>query len=694
MNPVYGYTNDVDLEDEPGGPLPSGPSVAAAVPSEVESPSPEPVSVRLKRGWFSPRPTVQGDQSCPRLERVLSALRRVKNIDGIDDIAATAPLVLTGLQRPLVEMSVLVPSSIPVAYAARNAVISARNSYTQEYPDSVRRVLEQQQQVIEALSRDSTQRGDIATQELQVLTDKHQATRQRFEERQRHREKGIFALAKHNFLSKWRHTSGVGTLSKEFIQQTDRVIAKLRDERGESESTESTYQADQCVQREHERKQTKRTRLPRLFTGIGMPGMFTGMVSAQSGCAAELVEFGTSDVAVQAAAASTSAALQTATCGIMIGAQFAQGMSGALNARIHAADHRRIREDLAAVQDISAHLPAHVREVYEQDAKYRLAASARNQALDGMLTAGQTLMLGANVAALTCPPVAAPLVVPGAILTVASSLGNAISDWQCETHLGEDASEPVKQRIRLDNLGPRLREQPLREVVQDVSTQFAGNQEQLVRTQLWNDILEVLKKEASGGKRLSDMERYQRVLDRNHRLLKSGKLLPSGVKRLNELREKHYPPTWFKGSADELQKRLSQEMLKHPASDTILDQPDFQKMVLKATASDLAGRSSARPLFRDGTGQLRRTLAADKSFFKHLEENESDGDVYRRRRNVYLARELRKADRFARADSRSALSDLARVTMKRPEQAAALAEDRAKPQIANFLANASGRSES
>ncbi len=683
-----------DAEHNTGRARPGEPMDAAAARSDPEPPPPAPVSVRLKPGWFSSRPTVHGDQSWPRARALLHPLRRLKNLDGFDELASIVPVGLVGVERPIAEMSTLGVLFPPVAYAAAGAVGSARQGYARDYPDSVRRLLDQQRRVIDALSRDSAQDGDTADDGLAALRKVHDEARSRFEEREQHREKGFFALVKHNIASKWRHRASVGALSKDFIHETDRVIAKRRSAPGESETIEATYQAEVCNQREHERKQTKRTRLSAFFTGLGMPGMAAGMLSSMSASAAEAVELGAGNAAVQAAAQSAGQALETATCSVMIGPQLAQGVSGALNARIHAADHRHIRADLAAVRGIAPHLPAHVREVYEEDAAYRLAASRRNQVCDSMLTAGQALMVGANAAALSCPPAALPLAVPGAVLTVASTVANAVNDWQQAKHLGDNASEPVKERIRLGNLGDRLRQEPLGDVVRDVSTQFAAHQEQLVRTQLWNDIAKVLKAETSGGKPLSPAERYQRVLDRNHQLWKSGKLLPSGVKRLNELREKHYPETWFKGSMDDLQKRLSEEMRQHPASRTIADEPRFQKQVFQAAAADLARQPGARALFRDDAGRLLPRLT-DKRFFTHLAAHEGDHALYRQRRNERLAGELRRADRFGRADSGDALSVLARVTMRRPEKASALeAEGRPARQMANFLASASGRSES
>ncbi|KAI1695362.1 hypothetical protein Ddc_21285 [Ditylenchus destructor] len=347
----------------------------------------------------------------------------------------------------------------------------------------------------------------------------------------------------------------------------------------------------------------------------------------------------------------------------------AQGMAGVCNFRLHRAEHRQLKADLNAARGMSAHLPPAAFGLYEDDASFRLADSARDQVFDAMLTAGQGLMLGASVSSFACPPVAAALAAPGALLTIGASIGAGVNEKHRADFLGDQAPEAAKSRMRSGNLGPRLRDHALGAVLRDVAGSFQGHQEQLARTRLWNDLLEVLKEEDALDECSSRpaAERHRRLVERTERRKGAAHLLPVGVERLRVLRDAHYPLPRLEASTAVLHERLAQELRAHPASDAITAQPSFQRDVLFATAQDLARRNrpDTRALFFDARGQRKPTLTADAQFFDFLDGNEAARTVYLQHHNEALARALTPTDRFGRADSRDALTDLAHVMRER-----------------------------
>lgn len=663
-----------------------------------EAPPSEPVAVRLGRRPFCSRPKVVDDFSGSSLLSALRVVARLRNLDGPDDLAGAIPAGFSEANQPYIEIGLLAALFPLVAIAAHGAVRSAKAGYQEVYPQSVRQVLDQQRRLIDALrhanERDAASAasdprhslGDVfhrLGQELDLrrLERLHATGVRRFEDRQRHREKGPLSLARHNLLSKIRGVPGSAVLSEQFNQAAAELLAARfahrraatasetagtdADIAGGTDAAEVDYQHHLSRKLDGGLRQAKRARTAALFTGIGMPGMAGGMATSTGASAAKAA----GQVLGGAAPRITEQALESATGGLMIGAQLAQGMAGVCNFRLHRAEHRQLKADLNAARGLSAHLPPAAFGLYEDDASFRLADSARDQVFDAMLTAGQGLMLGASVSNFACPPVAAALAAPGALLTIGASIGAGVNEKHRADFLGDQAPEAAKSRMRSGNLGPRLRDHALGAVLRDVAGSFQGHQEQLARTRLWNDLLEVLKEEDALDECSSRpaAERHRRLVERTERRKGAAHLLPVGVERLRVLRDAHYPLPRLEASTAVLHERLAQELRAHPASDAITAQPSFQRDVLFATAQDLARRNrpDTRALFFDARGQRKPTLTADAQFFDFLDGNEAARTVYLQHHNEALARALTPTDRFGRADSRDALTDLAHVMRER-----------------------------
>lgn len=670
-----------------------------------EAPPSEPVAVRLGRRPFSSRPKVVDDFSGSSLLSALRVVARLRNLDGPDDLAGAIPAGFSEANQPYIEIGLLAALFPLVAIAAHGAVRSAKAGYQEVYPQSVRQVLDQQRRLIDALrhanERDAASAasdpchslGDVyhrLGQELDLrrLERLHAAGVRRFEDRQRHREKGPLSLARHNLQSKIRGVPGNAVLSEQFNQAAAELLAARFEHRravtasetagtdadiaGGTEAAEVDYQHHLSRKFDGGLRQAKRARTAALFTGIGMPGMTSGMATSTGASAAKAA----GQLLGGAGPRIAEQALASATGGLMIGAQLAQGMAGACNFRLHRAEHRQLKADRDALRGLAPQTPgragalsAGIVRLYQDDAAFRLADSARDQVFDAMLTAGQGLMLGASVSNFACPPVAAALAAPGALLTIGASIGTGVNEKHRADFLGDQAPEAAKSRMRSGNLGPRLREHALGAVLRDVAGSFEGHQQQLARTRLWNDLLEVLKEEDALDERSSRpaAERHRRLVERTERRKGAAHLLPVGVERLRVLRDERYPLPQLGASTAVLHERLAGELRAHPASDVITAQPSFQREVLFATAQDLARRDrpDTRALFFDARGQRKPTLAADAQFFDFLDGNEAARTVYLQHHNEALARALTPTDRFGRADSRDALTDLAHVMRER-----------------------------
>ncbi|ANH67942.1 hypothetical protein [Mitsuaria sp. 7] len=647
----------------------------SGVPSAASLPPEDPASVTLGRCFPSSRPKVIDDFSGSGLLSLLRMMARLRNLDGPDDVAGAFPAGFSQAQQPYIEIGLLALLFPLVAISAKGAVQSAQAGYAKAYPDSVRQTLDQQQWLIEALRHDDGQAdepGGRPDDELARLETLHRLGVLRFEERQQHRARGFLPLLKHNVVSKWHRRPGSARLAEDFNREAADVIAARFECNRRLEAPDASYQHHLARKLGDEQGQAKRGRTAALFTGIGMPGMASGMVVSAGACAATAggaAAQASGHGAGQVAAHAVERALDAATAGIMMGAQAAQGVAGVLNDRLHLAQHRQIRRDRAALQAIAADLPPRTRELHAQDTRFRLSDSTRSQVCDAMLTAGQGLMLGSSVSSLACPPVALPLAVPGALLTIGASICTSVNETHRQRYLGERTVEPVKAQMRLGNLGQRLREAPLDRVLREVAGQFDGHQDQLVRTRLWRDILAVLKDEDldAGGPPRAPHVRYRRLLDRNGGRRRASPLLPAGVERLHQWRRTHYPEDWFEGPVRELHERLSAELLQHPASALIQRLPVFQRDVLFATATDLARRRDpgTQALFRDADGRRLKTLRADERFFAHLDAHPAAKAVYLKHHNETLARYLTPVDRFGRADTRDALTDLAHLLVAR-----------------------------
>ncbi|WP_431102859.1 hypothetical protein [Roseateles noduli] len=593
------------------------------VPSGPPLPPDDPVSVTVGHRVLSSRPQVIDDFSGSGFLPLLRMLARVRNLDGPDDIASGIPTAMSRAQAPYAEMGLLAAFFPLVAAAAVGAVRSARAGYTQDYPDSVRRTLDQQQRLIDALRHgNSVGNGagaGVGESEatLQPLIDLHAQGVERFEARRRHRDKGLLSLLKHNLTSKRHHTPGNGVLSDAFNKRAADIIAERLARHWRLDTEETSYQSHLLQKCEGERQVAKRIRTVRLLTGIGMPGMAAGMVASMGKSAASagaVAAQAAGSVSGQVAAEAAHHALGAATGGIMMGAQLAQGLSGVVSGRLHAAQHRQIRRDRDAVQAIAADLPERVPTLYARDARFLLADSARSQACDALLSAGQGLMLGAGVSTFACPPAALALAVPGIALTLGGSVGAGINEAHRDGYLGEQAPASMKAAMRLGNLGSRLREGTLGQVLREVADQFEGHQDRASLARRRRD-----PKSRDGETGLAPQEQW------------------------------------------------AGELRQHPASAAITALKSFRQEVFFATARDLARRRdpATQALFHDATGRRLKTLTDDERFARHLAADPQARAIQLRRHNEILARHLQAVDRFGRADSREALTDLAHVKRDR-----------------------------
>lgn len=635
-----------------------------ATPSEEAPERDDPVSVRLGRRCFSSRPKVIDDFSGSSVMAALRQVARLRNLDGPDDIAGAIPAAFAEADQPFIEIGVLAALFPLVAVAAHGAVSAAKAGYAQDYPDSVRRVLDQQRRLIDALKHADPQGSDRHDQVLLGRLERLQAEGvRRFEHRQRHRAQGGFSLLRHNLASKVKGVPGNVALSRDFNREAAELIASRFARNRALVPDEAVYQSHLNRKLDEECRLTKRMRTASLFTGVGMPGMAAGMASSAAASSAKAAGNALGTAAAQVA----EHTLEATAGGLLMGAQLAQGLAGVANGRIHRAQHRQLRADREAVRGLAADLSPAVFDLYENDTAFRLADSARDQVFDAMLSAGQGLMLGASASHFACPPAAAALAAPGALLTIGASVGASLNERHRGRYLGAGAAESAKQPLRHGNLGPRLRERPIDAVLHEVADDFAEQQEHVVRTRLWRDVLAVLQGEDPRDERAAPTarERHRRLVDRTEAAKPQGAapLLPTGVERLRTLREERYPLKWFDASPVVLQERLGEELMAHPASASITRLASFRREVLYATARDLAKRDDPeiRALFKDARGRPRRTLAADRRFDECLERHPEARAIHLRHRNEALARALTPVDRFGRADARDAVTDLAHV---------------------------------
>ncbi|WP_431046968.1 hypothetical protein [Roseateles sp. L2-2] len=630
------------------------------------------MTLTVGRGLLSSDPRPVDDFSGSGLLSRLRILKRIRNLDGPDDVAGALPAAFSTSHQPAAELGLLSALFPLVALSAKEAVKSAHAGYARVYPEHVRAHLDQQQRLIESLQRDGDGDGDgDGDEDLARLAELHADCVRSFEDRERERTRGFGSLLKHNLTRKWQGRRGTSALCGVFLKEAGRVV-EARAARGHRlQTAETSYQHHLAHKAADLQRQAKRARWPALFTGIGMSGMAGGMVvsagasAAGAGCAAAQAS---GHAAGLAAAQAAQGALDAATGGVMIGAQAAQMAAGATNLRVHLSDHRRIRRDRTAVQAIAADIPR-AGALHAQDTQWRLADSRRSQACDLALSAGQGLMLASSASGFVCPPVALALAGPGIALTLGASIGAGVNEAHRERYLGEATVEPLKRQMRLDNLGQRLRDEPLDTVLHDVADGFEAHQDRVAQTRLWSDILAVLGKEDVGerSRPAPAQDRYRRLLSLNQNRRTASPLLPAGVERLHALRRAHYPEAWFDGPAATLHERLSADLRQHPASARLLGLQDFQRDVLFATVSALARRRDPvmERLFYDDRGRRLKTLKADAAFLARLRSYPVAKAILLRHENEALARHLTSADRFGRADTREALTDLAHTKVGR-----------------------------
>ncbi len=622
-------------------------------------------SVTLGRCRFSSGPRVIDDFSGANIPSALRILARVKNMDGPDDIASAVPSVLSDASQPFAEIGLLALLFPLVVLAAKEAVTSARAGYTRLYPGQVGTSLEERRRMIEALAQCGASGDELAP--LRSLLDKAVT---HFDAWQRARGTGFLSLLKFNFANKRHRRPGNSDLGKLFMREADAVLNKLLERDARSVSDVLWYRIRRMDRTERETLSAKFARLPALCTGAGMSGMASGMVVS---CGAAASEAGSDaaasagNIAGQAAAASAGQALESTASGVLLVSQVAQGASGALNAYVHHGQRRQLLEDGEAVRATAGQLPGSTALLFEQDIQSRASDSLRSQICDAGLTVGQTIMAGANIATLAtggaAAPVTAGLAVPGAVLTVAASVGAAFNEARQARYLGDGADEPVKAQLRQEDFGERLGATPIDTVIGDVSTDFLRHQQLAVQTRLWRDILKALKVEhkRSAKAPASAEQRQQQVRARNESRSASRTLLREGVRRLHDLREQSYPLSWFRGSALQLQERLHLQLQRHPAAPLIQALPEFRREVLFKTARDLTRSAdpAVQALFRGEDGRLRPRLQDDAAFFELVNTNAEVYAAHLRRHNEALARHLEPANLFGRADSGNALADLA-----------------------------------
>lgn len=626
--------------------------------------------VTLGRCRFSSGPRVIDDFSGANLPSALRILAKVKNLDGPDDIAGAIPATLSDASQPFVEIGLLGLLFPLVALSAKEAVKSARAGYARVYPAQVRKCLDEQSRMIDALSRGGTPGSGVSDADLDALRSLHDQGAARFEERQLKRQQGFLALLKHNFANKRQHKPGNGKLSKAFNRKAEAILAHRGERHAPWPGQELAYRAQRLSKAEGERQLTKRARTPALLTGAGMPGMAAGMAVSSGAAASEAgaaASAAAGHIAGQAAACTAAQAFETTASGILLGAQLAQGASGVLSGRVHHAQRRQLLKDAQAVRALAPQLPGPAARVFEQDVRSRSADSVRSQICDAGLAAGQAIMAGSSIATLATAGAAAPvtmaLAVPGAALTVAASVGAAFNEARQARYAGDGADEPVKARLRQEDFGDRLRATSIDALLDGVSSDYLKHQALAVQTRMWRDILDVLQAEDlhSTEPRVSASQRLERLRARNRARGGSATLLGDGVKQLHGLRERSYPLSWFEGSALQLHERLHLQLQRHPVAALIEALPEFRREVLFKTARDLtrSADQAVQALFRGADGRLRARLQDDAAFFELVNGNAEAYAAYLRRHNEALARHLEPANLFGRADSGDALADLA-----------------------------------
>lgn len=653
------------LADYPPSPPPPPPPAAdriafSALPEED-------VNVALGPGRLSSRPRVIAGTSTSIPARVCRQLAGIKNFDGVDDLAGAVSANLPRAGQPMAELAFLLPMIPVVGLFAKSAVNAAQAAYGEEYPDRVRACLEQQRLLIDALAP-SDGSSDEALSQLERL---HRAGEGRWKTRQARRKAGCFSLLKHNLLEKWHHRPGNGRLSQDFNQAAAELVSARFVQDRRLDTPEIAYRQQQLDKAETGRKLAKRARTAAFFTGIGMPGMVSGMTVSAGASSAALGAMA-SQAAGEVAAQAACEVLRPAAGGILLGSQLAQGTSGLLNFRIHRAERGGLAKDAAAVRAIGPGLPDGVAALFEQDWRVRSADGARRMKCDGALTAGQAMMAGASITSLTTGgaalPVAIGLAVPGAALTIGASIGAAVNDARHAGYRGQGAAEPMKAELRQGDLGPALRDHAFDDILARVSSDYLAHQQQAAQSRLWSDILRTLGTEDLLGRKktLSALERHQQVTRRNGERGATRQLLDDGVRRLEQLRETRYPVQWFQGSAVAIHERLAREMRRHPATAVLESQVEFRQAVLSKVVSDLAGSANpaVRALFRDDRGHLR-TQVQEARVLELVSQDAESYATYLRRYNEGLAKHLVPATLFARADSGEALADLARAKVAR-----------------------------
>lgn len=634
-------------------------------------------SVRIGHHFLSATPKVIDDFSGSTLLSALRVLQKIRNLDGPDDIASALPAAFSKADQPYVEIGLLGLLFPLVAISAVGAVRNALHVYAVEYPDTKQKKLDQQQAMIDALGRDGVTLGGQCVRgetgdELALLATLQRQSVARFQAQQGSRKRGLAHLAWHNMGNRLHRVAGSGDLSVAFNEEVARIMARRMSDARTLASVDTTYQFERLEKRERERHAAKAGRTAALFTGTGMPTMAAGMPVSASAALARALKSTVAEMA-----------LEQATGFVMGAAQGMQLTSGALQLHLQRRGRQQIGREMDAVRELDeAHdgISQQAQQLYLDEARFQQADASRGMVFSAMLTGGQGLMLASSATNFFAPPVAAGLAVPGAVMTVAASVGSSLLGDHRGCHSGADAIPQVRARESIGDLGPRLQGEGLAATTAAVGEGSVGQQKQVEQTRMWNDIVDALAKEnpLSGQAPCSAAQRRDRVADNNRSLRGRSHIGPDCVQALDDLRQQHYPLQFFQRSLSDIHRALTREMKEHPHARAVARLKKFRQQVLFATLKALskAPGSANSPLFHHASGRRVNRISADAEFFAYLAANPPADAVFRQKYNEALARHLIPGDRFARDEHHEALTDLARTRQRRHAMADSAGLDR------------------
>ncbi|QHI97228.1 hypothetical protein GT347_04090 [Xylophilus rhododendri] len=591
-------------------------STATGTPSVAE--------LRIGRRWLT-RQLRLVDEHAPHgllatLERVrlLRFLLRLRYQDGWDDLASLLPLVLAKSRQPYVEIALLTGFLLFVLMSSSAAVRATIQGFWVDYPEAMDTLLRQQQHLIDSLLRAP---DGVA------------------------RDAGIAAL---------RNLREGRKLQQQAPGPDDSPAA-----------VEIRYQArllqrlqDAATRADLKRKSALLSNAMLLMLGgmlVSIAKAMTGAILASAEEAGRTGQVGRLTPVEQR--------LQMAVPIVMATAQLLQAGSGAIGLRTHQLQHRQLRADLAAARQAFGEAPSQALDLYLQEQRFRARTAGFGQLWSGSLSLGQLMMLVANILFFLRPAVVLPLAIPGALLTLASSVLIGANEEREEDFDGAGAPRHLHTGPR--NQGLQLHEQGLDATWQAGMADYLREQEWVVRSQLWSALLAMLEAKedllapwprCSARERRAAVARHIGRSQRRH-------LLPAGVERIAELLRQEYPIDFFDRPVRAIHQAIHTQMQAHPDAAAIQRHFDFRQEVFAATMDILSRRPEARcsALLQRVAAMPGDRLRADADFFDHLAQDPVADAIHLQVRNQRLAGHLARRSLARRADHHEMLSRLARL---------------------------------